>query len=233
MTGELSTTGLTVRYGYARAVHSVDLAFRPATVNALVGPNGAGKTSLLLALSGGVRAEGAVLLDGEDITAMPAAERARRGFALVPQGRQIFPTLTVRENLEVMAEVLRVKQDAVDAALDRFANLRRREKAYAGVLSGGEQQMLAVSRALMGPVRVALFDEVATGLAPVIVEEIGQVIRELAEQGTTVVLAAPSLGTLASCVDRGEVLIRGEVVAAAEDPVELERYQREWMGLTA
>src|SRR5690625_2925511 len=194
MTAALEVAGLTVRYGRARALHDVSLTFESGRVHAVVGPNGAGKTSLLLAISGAVEASGQVLVDGEDISASSVAERARRGFAVVPQGRQIFPTLTVRENLEVMAEVLRVGGSEVDGALDRFTNLRRRESSLAGVLSGGEQQMLAVSRALMGRARVVLLDELATGLAPVIVEELGHVVHDLAARGAAVVLASPSLG---------------------------------------
>lgn len=234
MTHELSATGVVVRYGTATAVAGVDIAFESGKINAVVGPNGAGKSSLLLALCGAVPAAGVVTLGGRDISALTPAQRARDGVALVPQGRQIFPTLTVRENLDVMAEVLGVGGGEVDRALARFPVLVDRARALAGVLSGGEQQMLAVTRALMAdPCHVLLLDELATGLAPLIVQRLMRTVRELADTGTTVVMAEASIGAIRGDIDRGVILLRGEVVATADGGDELDTIYRSSMGLVA
>ncbi len=214
---ELRVDGLTVRYGHASALAGVSLSVPAGKVTALVGPNGAGKSSLLLAAYGSVPATGRVLLDREDVSRLRPAARARAGIAIVPQGRQLFPRLNVVDNLQVMAELLRLPRSAVDQALDRFPILRTRRRSLVGVLSGGEQQMLVVSRALMGAPRVLLLDEMMTGLAPLVVQELARTVAGLARQGVAVLLAEPALGAVRSIVDRGYVLVRGEVVAERDD----------------
>ncbi|WCO67827.1 ATP-binding cassette domain-containing protein [Iamia majanohamensis] len=216
MTHELVVEGLGVIYGRATAVRDVSLVAPGGSITALVGPNGAGKSSTLLAAYGSVRSTGRVAVDGDDVSSLKAAVRARRGVALVPQGRKLFSHLTVRENLQVMAEMLRLGGDAVDAALDRFPILHERVRSLAGVLSGGEQQMLVVTRALMGSPRVLLLDEVVTGLAPMVVQQLARTFQDLAAQGTAVVLAEPNIGALLGRIDRGYVMVRGEVVACEE-----------------
>jgi branched-chain amino acid transport system ATP-binding protein len=234
MSYELRVTELGVRYGTATAVAGVDVAFESGRINAIVGPNGAGKSSLLLAMCGAVPSTGRVLLGDRDISGLSPALRARDGVALVPQGRQIFPTLTVRENLDVMAEVLRVGKTAVDRALERFPVLVDRSRALAGVLSGGEQQMLAVTRALMAdPCHVLLLDEMATGLAPLVVQRLMRTVREMADNGTTVVMAEASIGAIRGDIDRGFMLLRGEVVADADGGERLDELYRSRMGLVA
>lgn len=234
MSQDLRVKDLVVRYGHATALAGVELDFAPGRINAVVGPNGAGKSSLLLALNGGVPASGSITLGGREISGLSAASRARAGIVLVPQGRQIFPTLTVRENLEVMAEVLRVGRSAVDRALERFPVLVKRSRALAGVLSGGEQQMLAVSRALMAqPCHVLLLDEMGTGLAPLIVQQLMATVQDLAAAGTTVVMAEASTGVIRDRIDRGFVLLRGEVVGTANDGHELDRIYRSSLGMVA
>ncbi len=231
---EMVASGLWVRYGHATAVAGVDVAFEPGKINAIVGPNGAGKSSLLLALCGAVPSTGTVTLGGEDVSGLAPAERGRKGVALVPQGRQIFPTLTVRENLDVMAEILKARKGAVDRALDRFPRLVERQRSLAGVLSGGEQQMLAVTRALMAdPCHVLLLDEMATGLAPLIVQGLMRTVRELADNGTTVVMAEASIGAIRDDIDRGIMLLRGEVVATADGGADLDSRYRSRMGVVA
>lgn len=222
---------LSVTYGRASAVRNVTMEFLPGVVNAVVGPNGAGKSSLLLALYGAVPSSGTVLADGTDVSGLSPAQHAQGGMAIVPQGRQIFPRLTVRENLQVMAEVLEVGRDRVEQAMERFPVLRDRRQQLAGVLSGGEQQMLAVTRALMGDASVILFDEMATGLAPKIVQELMRTARTLAESGATVIMAEPAIGTVREHIDRGYVLLRGEVVAEAEGGLELENIYKQRMGV--
>jgi branched-chain amino acid transport system ATP-binding protein len=182
-------------------------------VTALVGPNGAGKSSLLLAAYGSVPASGKVFIDGDDVSRLRPAARARAGIAIVPQGRQLFPHLNVADNLRVMAELLHLSRSDVDRALDRFPILRTRMRSLVGVLSGGEQQMLVVSRALMGSPRVLLLDEMMTGLAPLVVQDLARTVADLAQEGVAVLLAEPALGVLRRVVDRGYVLVRGEVVA--------------------
>ena len=213
---ELRLDGLSVRYGHASAVTDVHLTVPGGVVTALVGPNGAGKSSALLAAYGSVASTGRVFLDGEDVSRLRPAARARAGIAVVPQGRQLFPRLNVTDNLQVMAELLGLPKSAVDTAIDRFPILRTRMKSLVGVLSGGEQQMLVVSRALMGSPRVLLLDEVMTGLAPLVVQELLRTVTELAAGGVAVLMAEPSLGAVRAAVDRGYVLVRGEVVANEE-----------------
>jgi branched-chain amino acid transport system ATP-binding protein len=229
---ELRVEGLSVRYGQAKAVSNVDFVVPGGTVTGLVGPNGAGKSSAVLAAYGSVPASGKVFLDGEDVSKLSPAKRARAGIAVVPQGRQLFPHLNVADNLAVMAELLHLPRSAVDGALDRFPILRARLRSLAGVLSGGEQQMLVVSRALMGSPRVLLLDEMMTGLAPLIVRELAQTVTGLARDGVAVLLAEPALGGLRTVVKRGYVIVRGEIVASTEDGgTELERLNRKAIGM--
>ena len=213
---ELAVRGLTVRYGGASALSDVSLTVPGGKVTALVGPNGAGKSSLLLGAYGSVAATGSVVLDGEDVSKLAPAARARAGIAVVPQGRQLFPRLNVLDNMRVMAELLRLPGSAVDEAIDRFPILRTRARSLVGVLSGGEQQMLVVSRALMGSPRVLLLDEMMTGLAPLIVAELARTVAALAADGVAVLLAEPAIGTVRDIIDRGYVLVRGSVAAGVE-----------------
>ena len=214
---ELRVEGLTVRYGHASALTDVSLTVPGGAVTAVVGPNGAGKSSLLLAAYGSVPSTGRVFLDGEDVSGMRTAARARAGIAVVPQGRQLFPRLNVADNLQVMAELLRLPKSAVDEAIDRFPILRTRLRSLVGVLSGGEQQMLVVTRALMGSPRVLLLDEMMTGLAPLIVRELADTVARLAADGVAVLMAEPALGASRRIIDRGYVLVRGGIVATVED----------------
>ena len=207
--------GLTVRYGGTTAVNDITIDIPGGAVTALVGPNGAGKSSVLLALYGSVPSRGVFRVDGDEVQGLPALRRVRNGIAIVPQGRQLFPRLTVRENLQVMAELLRVR-GAVDEAVDRFPILRERLNSLAGVLSGGEQQMLVVTRALMAKPRVLLLDEMMTGLAPLVVQRLAATMRELAASGVAVLVAEPSIGALRGMIDRGYVLVRSRVVASEE-----------------
>lgn len=223
MTTESTTTTaivaerIRVTYASAVALSDVSLHATAGSITAIVGPNGAGKSSLIHALYGSQTATGKITIAGQDVTSLSAAQRARLGVGLVPQGRQLFPLMSVRENLRVMADLLELGSEPVEKALDRFPILRTRADSLAGWLSGGEQQMLAVSRALLVDPQILLLDEVATGLAPIIVDHIAASIQELADAGTTIILAAPELGALEAIVDRGYVLLRGVRVADSED----------------
>jgi branched-chain amino acid transport system ATP-binding protein len=229
----LVVDGVSVRYGKATAVDRVSLVAEAGAVTAVVGPNGAGKSSLLQALYGATASTGHVTLDGADISNLTATARARHGIALVPQGRQIFARLSVWENLQIMAEVLRLGDDEAEAALHRFPILVERRRQLAGVLSGGEQQMLAVTRALMGSPRLLLLDEMTTGLAPLIVGQLMETAVAMAASGAIVVVAEPSISTLRDRIDRGYVLLRGAIVDVEEaGGVALEAAYRDRMGIT-
>jgi branched-chain amino acid transport system ATP-binding protein len=233
MTDGLGIKGLSVRYGRAPALDAVDVEFEEGSVTAVVGPNGAGKSSLLLAAAGVVASSGRIMLSDQDISALSSRKRARLGIAIVPQGRQIFPRLSVRENLQITACVLGLGGGAVDEALDLFPVLRVKRSSLAGVMSGGEQQMLAVARALMGRPRVVLMDEMATGLAPLIVEELLTMATALARAGAVVVIAEPAVHRIEGRFDRGYVIQRGRIVGRASDPAQLGALYEQVMGLTA
>ena len=232
MSHVLRVVDVDVRYGKAIAVEGASIELTSGVTTALLGPNGAGKSSLFNAVAGVVPARaGRVELDGNDITSLSATERARDGLVLVPQGRQLFPRLTVTENLQVVADSLKCPRAALDEALDRFPILRERSKAIAGVLSGGEQQMLALARGLMSRPRVLLLDEPTLGLAPTIVNNLMKTVRSLAGDGIAVAIAEPSMQVVRGNVDRGVILIRGRVAKVAADQDELESSYRSLMSI--
>ncbi|WP_328387321.1 ABC transporter ATP-binding protein [Nocardia sp. NBC_00416] len=227
----ITTHGITVSYGNAVAVRDVTLRAGSGEVTALVGPNGAGKSSLLSALFGSTPARGAVTLDDTELSGAPAQQRLRAGVAFVPQGRQLFGRLTVRENLEIGARLLGARNDVLDTAFDRFPILRTRSKQLAGVLSGGEQQMLVLARALLVAPRVLLLDEMTTALSPKISGELLDHVRELADTGITVVVAEPALHRVSRIVDRGYVMIRGTLSEPKENAADLDTAYRAAMGM--
>lgn len=229
----LQVRGLTVRYDKALALDRVDFDAAPGTITMLVGPNGAGKSSCLNAIYGGVTASGEVRIDGQDISHMSAMQRARHGVALVPQGRQLFMRMSVRENLDVAAQLLGAGAADIEAALDLFPILRERSRQLAGVLSGGEQQMLAVSRALMGRPRVLLLDEMATGLAPLVVRRLVETAVRLAAEGVVVVIAEPAIGAVSDRIQQGFVMLRGRIVAQAQGGYALDAEYQRRMGVMA
>ncbi|MGA6205043.1 ABC transporter ATP-binding protein [Nocardia testacea] len=227
----ITARGVGVRYGKAVAVRETALEARSGEVTAVVGPNGAGKSSLLSALFGSTPATGTVLVDDDDLSGAPAQKRLRAGIAFVPQGRQLFPRLTVRENLEIGARLLGARNDVLDTAFERFPILRTRSKQLAGVLSGGEQQMLLLARALLVRPRALLLDEMTTGLSPRIAGELLDHVRGLADSGITVLVAEPALYRVSRIVDRGYVMIRGALSAPLDDTDELDTAYRAAMGM--
>ncbi|NBX36289.1 MAG: ABC transporter ATP-binding protein [Planctomycetes bacterium] len=213
----LEVRGLEVRYGAVQALRGVSLDVRQGEIVSLIGTNGAGKSSTLMAISGIARASaGAIAFEGRDILGRPAHEIVARGLAQVPEGRRVFPRLTVRENLEMGAFLQR---GSIDGDLARvhtlFPVLQERAQQLAGTLSGGEQQMLAIGRALMGRPRLLMMDEPSMGIAPILVARIFEAIRELNTQGLTVLLveqnarAALRLSSRAFVVENGRTTITG------------------------
>ncbi|KPU90605.1 ABC transporter ATP-binding protein [Variovorax paradoxus] len=212
----LEGRGLSVRYGAVSALDGVGIRVRKGELVAILGANGAGKTTLLRAISGLAKPfAGSVWQDGRDITAMPAEKRVRHGIAHVPEGRGMFHDLTVRENLLVGAYVRgdrrQIAQDC-GAVLQTFPSLARRERQDSSTLSGGEQQMLAIGRALMARPQVLLADEVSLGLAPVITKQVFAELVKLRERGITLVVVEQNANLVLRIADYVYVLQHGRVV---------------------
>jgi len=211
----LEVQGLTVNYGGIRAVKGLDLEVHEGEVVCLIGANGAGKTTTLKALAGLVPASGTIRYAGQDVARLPVHRRARLGIALVPEGRGIFPRLTVAENL-AMGAYSRNDRTGISTDLERvyglFPRLKERHAQSGGTLSGGEQQMLAIARALMGRPRLLLLDEPSMGLAPLAVQKIFETIRLIADQGITLLLVEQNARLALEASRRGYVLEGGRTV---------------------
>jgi branched-chain amino acid transport system ATP-binding protein len=209
----LEVEGLTVGYGRIEAVHGVSFRAEPGTLVTLVGANGAGKTSILAAVAGLIRPRGGtVRLGGRDITRVPAHRLVADGLVLVPEGREILATMTVAENLRLGAWHRGAgAAERADELYQRFPVLAERRDLPAGTLSGGEQQMLAIGRALMAQPAVLLLDEPSMGLAPKIVDEVFDVITQIKESGTTVVLVEQNARRALRAADHGYVIETGSV----------------------
>jgi branched-chain amino acid transport system ATP-binding protein len=220
----LEVRDLKVHFGVINAIKGISFEVPAGKIVTLIGANGAGKTTTLRTLSGLKRpTTGTITLDGADITRLSAQERVRRGMSQVPEGRRIFPEMTVLENLELGAFL---RKDAVAADYDevygRFPRLAERRKQLAGTLSGGEQQMLAMGRALMAKPSVLLLDEPSMGLAPLLVQEIFDIIVAINQTGTTVLLVeqnanvALQIADLAYVMETGSIVLSGEAKALAQ-----------------
>ncbi|SNS95202.1 amino acid/amide ABC transporter ATP-binding protein 2, HAAT family [Geodermatophilus pulveris] len=210
----LSVEDLRVTYGRVEAVRGVSFTAEQGSLVTLVGANGAGKSSVINAVSGLLRpAGGRITFEGRDITRTPAHKLVGRGLVQVPEGRQILATLTIEENLRMGAwHTGAGAQRSIDAVYDRFPVLAERRALPAGSLSGGEQQMLAIARALVAAPTVMLMDEPSMGLAPKIVDEVFRVIAEIRASGTTVVLVEQNARRALRAADHGYVLQSGEIV---------------------
>jgi branched-chain amino acid transport system ATP-binding protein len=213
MSALLEVEALDVRHGLLQAVRQVSFDVAQGETLALVGANGAGKSTLLRAIAGAHRpAGGRVVFDGKDITKMPAHRRARAGIALVPEGRLLFPNLTVDENLLVARASGRDGQWSVEEVLEVFPLLEPLRRKRAASLSGGEQQATAIGRALMTNPRLLLLDEVSLGLAPIVVEGVYRSLRTLIESGTTIVLVEQDLARAMGVADRVACMLEGRIV---------------------
>ena len=238
----MDTTVLSVReihtyYGSIHALRGISLDVGQGEIVALIGGNGAGKSTTLHTISGLVRPRsGQVLLNGEDLDRFPAHEIMAKGVVQVPEGRRIFARLTVQENLEMGAFIVRDKaviQARMERAFELFPRLRERHRQVAGTLSGGEQQMLAMGRALMSEPKVLLMDEPSMGLAPVLVDQIFDTIRQLHESGTTILLVEQNARKALQIADRGYVIETGRIVLAerAENLRDNEMVQKAYLGI--
>ena len=210
----LEVEGLDVRYGRNHAIKALDLDLAEGEIVTVLGANGAGKSSLLKAVQGTVRAAGgSVRLSGETVTGWSSPKRVRAGLTLVPEGRQIFVSLTVHENLQMGAYSRSDNFDReIDEVYDRFPNLAARRNMMASVLSGGEQQMLAISRALLAKPRIMMLDEPSLGLSPILVQSLFDLIGDLNRDGLTILLVEQNTHMALQTAHRGYVLELGATV---------------------
>lgn len=229
----LEVTDLGVRYGGIEAVRGVTVAVDSGQVHAVLGANGAGKSSTLRAISGVVRSTGSVVWEGRDISKWPAYRRARAGLTLVPEGRRVFATLTAEENLLIGGYARRSRARlarTMSTVYEMFPRLAERRKSPAGLLSGGEQQMLAFGRAMMAEPRVILMDEPSMGLAPTVVDQVLRTAAEIARTGVGILMVEQNaIGALevadhASVLERGEVVVRGTAAELREHPTVLRAF---------
>jgi branched-chain amino acid transport system ATP-binding protein len=215
MTGILSIEGVETFYGRIQALRGVDVEVGQGEIVTLIGANGAGKSTLLMTICGNPRAaRGRISFDGEDITGRQTYEIVRMGVAQSPEGRRIFPRMTVRENLQLGATTADPVHFAADEerVFEMFPILKERAEQRGGTLSGGEQQMLAIGRALMSRPRLLLLDEPSLGLAPMVVKQIFEVIREINADGMTVFLVEQNAYHALRLAHRGYVMANGRIV---------------------
>jgi branched-chain amino acid transport system ATP-binding protein len=215
MTLLLQVQGLEARHGLLKAVRGIDLSLAEGEKLALVGANGAGKTTLLRAIAGiHPAAAGRVWLDGQDITAMPAHRRVALGIALVPEGRRLFGTMSVADNLKVAASAGRPGPWTFESVVEALPALKPKLGAMATALSGGQQQIVAIGRALMSNPRLLLLDELSLGLSPLAVGVVYDALQAVAAAGTPLILVEQDLWRTFSVADRIVCMLEGEVVAA-------------------
>ena len=210
---QLRVRGLSAGYGPFEVIRQLSFDVPPG-LTVILGPNGAGKTTLLRALSGQIPMRGEVLFDGEDLPEKPH-EIVKAGLALVPEGRQLFPQMTVHENLELggWLQSPADRLQRMEMVMNDFPKLRERAYQLAGTMSGGEQQMVAIARAMMSAPRLLMLDEPSLGLAPRMVDELLQMTRRIADQGITVLMVEQNVRKALAVADRGYVIERGEFVA--------------------
>ncbi|GJH35265.1 ATP-binding cassette domain-containing protein [Paraburkholderia hospita] len=239
----LEVSSLSVRYGKVEALHGAKIAVRPGQIVSVIGPNGAGKSTLLNAIMGALpvtgHAKGAITYRDEDVSHVPIEKRVARGMCLVPEKRELFSAMTVEDNLVLGAyrrkrAGVRNYLDQLEPVFQLFPRLKERRKQAAGTLSGGERQMLAVGRALMGKPDLLMLDEPSLGLAPLIVKEIFHIISALRQTGVATLLieqnarAALQISDYGYVLETGELALEGEAIELAQNPRVIETY----LGLT-
>ena len=232
----LEVKNLNVHYGVIQALKDISLTVNQGEIVTLIGTNGAGKTTTLRTISGLIKAtSGEILLEGKTITTLPAPDRVQQGISQVPEGRRIFPPMSVLENLEMGAFLRKDKADIkkdIEMVYDLFPILGKRRKQSAGTLSGGEQQMLAMGRALMSRPRILLLDEPSMGLAPLLVREIFEIIKNINQNGTTILLVEQNASMALSIAHRAYVLENGSIVISGtgEDLAKSGEIQKSYLG---
>lgn len=235
----LDVNDLSVRYGKVEALHGAAIKVRPGQIVSVIGPNGAGKSTLLNAIMGALpttgHAKGAVVYQGEDVSTVPVEKRVARGMCLVPEKRELFASMTVEDNL-VLGAYRRKRAgernflDQLEPVFTLFPRLKERRKQAAGTLSGGERQMLAVGRALMGKPDLLMLDEPSLGLAPLIVKEIFHIISALRQTGVATLLieqnarAALQISDYGYVLETGELALEGPAADLAQNPRVIETY---------
>jgi branched-chain amino acid transport system ATP-binding protein len=227
--------GIKAAYGSIQVLHGIDLVVPGGSIVAVLGPNGAGKTTMLKVISGALRpTAGSVLMEGHDVTGASADRLARAGLCLIPEGRGIFPNLTVRENvlMDTFSAAKRSTSELEEIAYDRFPRLGERRQQLAGTLSGGEQQMLALTRALTTDPAVILLDELSMGLAPTIVAELFRVVRSLAAGGITTVVVEQFTGVV-EFADQVAVMTQGRIRAVGAPGEIADQLASAYLGVTA
>lgn len=232
----LELSGVHAYYGPVEALKSVNVHINEGEIVSLIGANGAGKTTLLSSIFGAPRASaGKILHRGEDISALPTSRVARRGIALVPEGRQIFQDMTVEENMMMGTTPVGMHHFDEDrsAMFDLFPRLKERRSQMAGTMSGGEQQMLAIARAMMARPQLMLFDEPSLGLAPLVVKRVFEVLREIAAMGKTIFLVEQNANHALKLSSRAYVMVNGRIHLSGESAALLdnEEVRKAYLGL--
>ena len=232
----LKIENIEVCYGFIKAIKGVSFEVEKGEIIALIGSNGAGKTTILHTITGLISPKsGKITFEGKDLTKTPAHKILGMGMAHVPEGRRIFQELTVFENLKLGAYILRDKKQIeknLEYVYEHFPRLKERKNQLAGTLSGGEQQMLAMGRALMSKPKLLMLDEPSMGLAPILVEQIFDIIRELHAAGTTILLVEQNANAALSVADRAYVLETGRIVlsGSGEELMHSEQVQKAYLG---
>lgn len=232
----LEIKNLNVHYGVIHALKDISLSVNSGEIVTLIGANGAGKTTTLRTISGLIKAtSGDIVLEDRNITNLSAPERVQMGISQVPEGRRIFPPMSVLENLEMGAflrkDKAEIKKD-MEMVYERFPILGNRKKQTAGTLSGGEQQMLAMGRALMSRPRILLLDEPSMGLAPLLVREIFEIIKDINSTGTTILLVEQNASMALSIAHRAYVLETGSIILSGtgEELAKSKEIQKSYLG---
>jgi branched-chain amino acid transport system ATP-binding protein len=235
----LELRSISVRYGHATAIWDLSLAIAAGELLVVVGPNSAGKSTLINAIAGvHPPCAGAVLLDGEDLAALPAHRYAERGIALVPEGRRLFTGMSVRENLELGSyrpAARKLRAQTLEQVCTLFPVVKQKLEQPAGQLSGGQQQMVAIGRALMARPRLLLLDEPSLGLAPAIVLDMFDAIRAIHQQGIAVLLVEQNVAMALHVAERAAVLEEGRIIAsgAPQDLMAQPELRRAYLGIDA
>ncbi len=233
----LTVSGIDVFYGDLQALSDVGFEVFNGEVVSVIGSNGSGKSTTLRTISGLLRAKrGSITFEGRDITRAPASRIVEMGLSHVPEGRQLFPSLTVRENLEMGAQfphVKKLREETMDRVFSYFSRLKERINQRAGTLSGGEQQMVAIGRGLMSRPKLLMLDEPSLGLAPILVSTIFEIIRRINQEGTSILLVEQNVYNALKVSDRGYVLENGRLAlsGSADELLENPHIRRTYLGL--